>query len=95
MVGLTEVMVNERITVRGFQSGTLVDRNHRGHHLGLAIKLANHRQVRATYPDLRLLLTGNVVRFAHRGRRYSLDVEDAVTKVDATEQGHTLMLRRN
>lgn len=59
MVGLTEVMVNERITVRGFQSGTLVDRNHRGHHLGLTIKLANHRQVRATYPDLRLLLTGN------------------------------------
>jgi GNAT superfamily N-acetyltransferase len=59
MVALTEVMVNERVTVRGFQSGTLVDRNHRGHHLGLAIKLANHRQVRATYPDLRILLTGN------------------------------------
>ena len=59
MVALTEVMVNERVTVRGFQSGTLVDRNHRGHHLGLAIKLANHRLVRATYPDLRILLTGN------------------------------------
>ena len=59
MVALTEVMVNERVTWRGFQSGTLVDRNHRGHHLGLAIKLANHRQVRSTYPDLRLLLTGN------------------------------------
>ena len=59
MVAMTEVMVNERITVRGFQSGTLVARNHRGHHLGLAVKLANHRQIRAAYPELRLLLTGN------------------------------------
>ena len=59
MVALTEVMVNERVTWRGFQSGTLVDPEHRGHHLGLAIKLANHRQVRTTYPRLRLLLTGN------------------------------------
>lgn len=59
MVALTEVMVNEWVTTRGFQSGTLVDRHHRGHHLGLAVKLANHRQVRAAYPDLRLLLTGN------------------------------------
>ena len=59
MVALTEVMVNERVTARGFQSGTLVDRSHRGHHLGLAIKLANHRQVRAAYPELRILMTGN------------------------------------
>ena len=44
IVALTEVMVNERITPRGFQSGTLVAREHRGHQLGLAIKLANHRQ---------------------------------------------------
>ena len=51
LVALTEVMVNERITTRGFQSGTLVAREHRGHQLGLAIKLANHRQVRAAYPD--------------------------------------------
>jgi GNAT superfamily N-acetyltransferase len=59
LVGLTEVMVNERVTWRGFQSGTLVDPEHRGHSLGLAIKLANHRQIRATYPDCRILLTGN------------------------------------
>ena len=30
-----------------------------GHHLGLAIKLANHRQVREAWPELRMLLTGN------------------------------------
>ena len=46
-------------TVRGFQSGTLVDPAHRGHRLGLAIKLANHRRVRARTPTCRLLLTGN------------------------------------
>src|SRR5688500_12471843 len=40
-----------------------------------------------------LLLSGNVVRFTHRGRRYSVDVEDAVAEVDAAEQGHTLALR--
>ncbi|MEO5711020.1 MAG: GNAT family N-acetyltransferase [Nocardioidaceae bacterium] len=59
MVAMTEVMINERVTIRGFQSGTLVDRHHRGHHLGLAVKLANHRQVRSAYPECRLLLTGN------------------------------------
>jgi GNAT superfamily N-acetyltransferase len=59
LIALTELMVNERITTRGFQSGTLVSREHRGHQLGLAVKLANHRQARAAYPDLRILLTGN------------------------------------
>ena len=59
LVALTEVMVNERAPWRAFQSGTLVSRDHRGHHLGLAIKLANHRQVREAWPELRTLLTGN------------------------------------
>lgn len=59
LVAVTEVMVNERAPWRGFQSGTLVSREHRGHHLGLGIKVANHRQIRAAYPELRLLLTGN------------------------------------
>jgi hypothetical protein len=40
-----------------------------------------------------LLLSGNVVRFTHRGRRHSVDVEDAVTEVETVEQGHTLTLR--
>jgi len=59
LVAVTEVVVNTRVTTRGFQSGTLVQRAHRGHHLGLAVKVANHRQVRAAYPELRVLLTGN------------------------------------
>lgn len=59
MVGLTEAVFNDRAAWRGFQSGTLVDPRHRGHALGLAMKLANHRQIRAVFPDCRVLMTGN------------------------------------
>lgn len=59
LVALTEVMVNSRAPHRGFQSGTLVAPEHRGHRLGLSIKLANHRQVRAAFPQCRVLMTGN------------------------------------
>ena len=52
-------MVNQRAAWRGFQSGTLVSPEHRGHALGLAVKLANHRQIRAMFPDCRVLITGN------------------------------------
>ena len=59
LVGLTEAVFSERAAWRGFQSGTLVDPQHRGHALGLAMKLANHRQVRAVFPDCKVLMTGN------------------------------------
>ena len=42
-----------------------------------------------------LLLSGNRSRFTHRGRRYRVDVEDAIADVDAREQGHTLTLRHS
>jgi hypothetical protein len=32
---------------------------HRGHALGLAMKIANHRAVRRLYPECRVLVTGN------------------------------------
>ena len=44
---------------RGLQSGTLVLPAHRGHALGLAMKVANHRALRAALPQCRVLLTGN------------------------------------
>ncbi len=59
LVGLTEIAVNEQARGRGFQSGTLVDPAHRGHALGIAIKVANHRQLRERLPECRVLLTGN------------------------------------
>ena len=59
LVGFTEVFTNDHAPWRGIQSGTLVDPDHRGHGLGLAIKLANHRQLREHFPQCRVLLTGN------------------------------------
>jgi GNAT superfamily N-acetyltransferase len=59
MVGLTELVVSHYAPERGFQSGTLVLPEHRGHALGLAMKLANHRAVRAAFPQCRVLMTGN------------------------------------
>jgi GNAT superfamily N-acetyltransferase len=59
LVALTEVIVGDYAPWRGVQSGTLVAPDHRGHRLGLAVKLANHRQLREQFPECRVLLTGN------------------------------------
>ncbi len=59
MAGVTEAMVNDHAPQRGFQSGTLVLPAHRGHALGLAMKVANHRAVRLAFPQCQILMTGN------------------------------------
>lgn len=59
LVGLTEVVVSAYSATRGLQGGTLVRRGHRGHRLGIALKIANQRAVRARFPDVRLLHTQN------------------------------------
>lgn len=59
MAGFTEVMVNDHSPRRGMQSGTLVTPEHRGRKLGLALKIANHRQLREHFPECKVLLTGN------------------------------------
>jgi GNAT superfamily N-acetyltransferase len=59
MAGVTEIVVNKHAPHRGFQSGTLVLPEHRGHALGLAMKLANHRTARSAFPECRVLITGN------------------------------------
>ena len=58
MAGNTELVLSDA-TMRGgvFQSGTLVLPSHRGHRLGLALKLANHRQLQAVEPAPRLVHT--------------------------------------
>lgn len=42
-----------------FQNGTLVRRAHRGRRLGLAVKVANLRQLQAGYPEGQTLITDN------------------------------------
>lgn len=59
LVGLTDVGISVHAPHWGFQSGTLVAPEYRGHRLGLAVKLANHRQIRELFPDCRVLVTGN------------------------------------
>jgi GNAT superfamily N-acetyltransferase len=59
MAGLTEAMVSDHAPTRGFQSGTLVLPEHRGHALGLAMKVANHQAIRAAFPQCQILMTGN------------------------------------
>ncbi len=59
LVACTEIAVNEAAPGRGVQSGTIVAPEHRGHALGVGIKVANHRQLLEHLPECRLLLTGN------------------------------------
>ena len=58
LVGNTDLVLSDA-TLRGgvFQSGTLVLPSHRGHRLGLALKVANHRQLQAVEPAPRLVHT--------------------------------------
>lgn len=58
--GNTEIHVRagEGVTV-GWQENTLVMPEHRGHRLGLAMKVANHRRLAAAAPGLRRLVTWN------------------------------------
>jgi GNAT superfamily N-acetyltransferase len=44
---------------------TLVLPGHRGHRLGLAMKLASHRELRAAYPGCEIVVTGNAAVNEH------------------------------
>ncbi|HYG93526.1 MAG TPA: GNAT family N-acetyltransferase [Nocardioides sp.] len=60
VVGYTDLVVPEHDPDFVMQWGTLVDRTHRGHRLGLAVKIANLRAVQAAHvADGRRLVTWN------------------------------------
>lgn len=44
---------------------TVVAREHRGHGLGLAMKLASHGELRTAYPDCECVITGNAAVNTH------------------------------
>lgn len=59
-VGNSEVHVHEAPgSTLGYQENTLVMPEHRGHRLGLALKVATHRQLAERAPQLRSLVTWN------------------------------------
>ncbi len=59
VVGLSELFINETAPHRAFQGGTLVVPGHRGHRLGLAVKLANHQALVERFPGVEWMVTGN------------------------------------
>ena len=65
LVGFTEIQVPKEGPSLAFQEDTLVLREHRGHGLGLALKLANLVQVRTAYPSVRTVRTWNAVENTH------------------------------
>jgi GNAT superfamily N-acetyltransferase len=65
VAAMTEAFVNETVPHRGFQGGTLVVPAHRGHRLGLAVKVANQRALAGRFPQLEWIITGNADVNAH------------------------------
>jgi GNAT superfamily N-acetyltransferase len=59
MVALTEMMTTDHQPEVGWQSGTLVLKEHRGHRLGLAVKVANLRGFQAEFPQVRAVHSWN------------------------------------
>lgn len=58
-VAYSTMMVSRHAPGQCFQWGTLVRRDHRGHRLGMAVKLANLRQLAAADASVHSLVTYN------------------------------------
>lgn len=65
LVGFTEVAVPLGAPESVWQLDTLVRREHRGHGLGVALKLANTLALTAAYPKARAISTWNATENAH------------------------------
>lgn len=65
LVGFTRVEVPRDAPALGYQQDTLVLREHRGHGLGLALKLANHRALAEALPGVLRVRTWNAVENIH------------------------------
>ena len=59
VVGLTGLQVSTHDPRVAHVGVTMVLPEHRGHRLGLAMKLATHRALRGDFPDCRLVVTSN------------------------------------
>lgn len=59
LVAFTDIAVHAGVPTHGYQRDTLVDPSHRGHRLGMLVKLANLSRVRAEHPRLAAITTWN------------------------------------
>jgi len=59
VVAYTDIAVTVHESERAYQWGTLVRPDHRGHRLGLAVKVANLRLLQATQPQVTTVVTYN------------------------------------
>lgn len=65
VAGMTDIGVNRTLPTVGYQWDTIVAPAHRGHRLGLAMKVANHTQLRALLPACRWVNTWNAASNTH------------------------------
>lgn len=65
VVALTELWSNDHEPARLNQWSTIVRRDHRGHRLGLATKVANHRIAQERFPEARQVVTWNAESNTH------------------------------
>jgi RimJ/RimL family protein N-acetyltransferase len=65
IVAFTEIVVPLGAPESAWQHDTLVMREHRGHHLGFAVKVANLWAVAARHPDVRRINTWNAAENVH------------------------------
>lgn len=59
MAGVTDLRLSKADPGKAFIGITMVARAHRGHALGLSMKLATHRALRAAYPECAFVATSN------------------------------------
>ncbi len=59
LVAYTDIAVTVHESDRAYQWGTLVRSDHRGHRLGLAVKVANLRLLQETHPEVTTVVTYN------------------------------------
>lgn len=65
LVGISDARIDLASPATGFVGLTIVDAGHRGHRLGLSMKLAVARSATATFPDCRRLQTSNAGTNTH------------------------------
>ena len=59
LVAFSELLLSPDTPGEAWQMATLVHPDHRGHRLGLAVKLANVEALAAAAPSVRRIVTGN------------------------------------